>query len=370
MPENSTRPPAEHEQPPQLNLMATLIRLGAIGLLSLLVTAAFAYTGGWLAPGRLTPVRVVDGFEQVNGPHPGFRRNHAKGLCIAGVFESNGHGLRFSKASVFDLGQVPVVGRFALAGGQPYLPDSPQAVRSMALRFMLSDGEEWRTGMNDIPVFPFSTPEAFYEQLIASQPDPATGKPDPALMQDFLSRHPETARALSLIKNRPVSSSFANDTFNSLDAFFFVDPDGKQIPVRWSMVPGEPFAAATQPDSHDKNYLFDDVIARVGLQPLEWHLVATIGQPGDPTNDATIAWPDDRERVDLGTLVIDHVEGEDNGRCRDVNFDPLILPGGIEPSDDPLLNARSAVYSRSFTRRAGEAKPPSAIVTPPLSKGA
>jgi catalase len=370
MPENSTRPPAEHEQPPPLNLMATLVRLGAIGLFSLFVTAAFAFTGGWLTPNRLTPVRVIDGFERVNGEHPGFRRNHAKGLCIAGVFESNGQGLRFSKAGVFDMGQVPVVGRFALAGGQPYLPDAPQEVRSMALRFMLSDGEEWRTGMNDIPVFPVSTPEAFYEQLIASQPDLATGKPDPAMMQDFLARHPETVRALGLIKNRSVSSGFANDTFNSLDAFFFVNKDGNAVPVRWSMVPSLPFEAAAEPASPDKNYLFEDVIARVGRQPLEWHLVATIGQLGDPTNDATIAWPDDRQRVDLGTLVIDHVEGEDTGRCRDVNFDPLVLPEGIEPSDDPLLSARSAAYSRSFTRRTGEAKPPSAVITPPLSKGA
>jgi catalase len=368
MPEDPKRP--TDERTPPLNLMAALTRLGLIGLVSLLVTAAFAYAGGWLTPDRLTPVRVIDGFERVNGGHPGFRRNHAKGLCFAGVFESNGQGLRFSRASVFDMGQVPVIGRFALAGGQPYLADAPQDVRSMAVRFLLSDGEEWRTGMNDIPVFPFSTPEAFYEQLIASQPDPATGKPDPARMQDFLARHPETVRALALIKSRPISSSFANDTFNSLDAFFFVDPNGKQIPVRWSMVPGEPFEAAAEAASPDKNYLFDDVIARVGRQPLEWHLIATVGQPGDPTNDATIAWPDDRERVDLGTLVIDHVEGEDNGRCRDVNFDPLVLPDGIEPSDDPLLSARSAAYSRSFTRRAGETKAPSAVVTPSSSKGA
>ena len=38
-----------------------------------------------------------------------------------------------------------------------------------------------------------------------------------------------------------------------------------------------------------------------------------------------------------------------------------LLPDGIAPSDDPLLSARSAVYARSFTRRAGEPKQPSAI---------
>ena len=41
--------------------------------------------------------------------------------------------------------------------------------------------------------------------------------------------------------------------------------------------------------------------------------------------------------------------------------DPLVLPTGIAASDDPLLSARSATYSQSFTRRAGEAKPPSAV---------
>jgi len=41
----------------------------------------------------------------------------------------------------------------------------------------------------------------------------------------------------------------------------------------------------------------------------------------------------------------------------------MVLPAGIEPSDDPLLSARSAAYARSFTLRAGEKdeKPPSAV---------
>jgi catalase len=65
--------------------------------------------------------------------------------------------------------------------------------------------------------------------------------------------------------------------------------------------------------------------------------------------------------VDAGTLTLDKVEGEETSPARDLNFDPLVLPVGIAPSDDPLLSARSAVYSQSFTRRSGEAKTPSAI---------
>jgi catalase len=85
-------------------------------------------------------------------------------------------------------------------------------------------------------------------------------------------------------------------------------------------------------------------------------LIVVVGQPGNPTNDASHAWPAQREQVDVGTLTLDRAESDDAIAARDINFDPLVLPAGTTPSDDPLLSARSAVYSQSFTRRAGEKK--------------
>jgi catalase len=96
--------------------------------------------------------------------------------------------------------------------------------------------------------------------------------------------------------------------------------------------------------------------------------VITVGQPGDPTNDAAIQWPEGREQVDVGTLTLDLIESDDTSPARDINFDPLILPDGISPSDDPLLSARSAIYSQSFTRRAGETKEPSAVTPAEVRK--
>jgi catalase len=348
-----------------------LARLAAIGVIILAVVAGYAYVGGWLSPERLSPGHFTSTFEQANAIYPGFRRNHAKGLCLVGSFESNGQGTRLSKASVFAPGRIPVIGRFSLAGGQPYAADAATTVRALGLRFALAHGEEWRTAMIDLPLFPFKTPEAFYEQLVASRPDPVTGKPDPEKMKAFLAAHPETARVLDVIHAQPVASGFDNVAYNGLNAFRFVDGTGKSTPVRWSAVPVQPFAPAdpAKTAQPDKNYLFDDLIARVAHQPLQWHLVLTVGQPGDPTNDATIAWPADREKLDVGTLTVDRVEGEATGACRDVNFDPLILPAGIETSDDPLLSARSAVYSQSFTRREGEMKSPSAVQTPGAGAG-
>jgi len=351
-----------------------LVRLGAIGGVMLSVAGAFAYVGGWLSPVRLTQDRMMAAFQDANGTHAGFRRNHAKGVCVTGWFESSGEAAELSKAAVFRPGRVPLVGRFALAGGMPFQTDAPATVRSMALRFVPPGGEEWRTGMNNIPVFPVNSARGFYEQLLASSPNPATGKPDPERMKAFFAAHPEAVQALALIKKRQVTSGFANSTFNSLNAFRFLDAAGFSEAVRWSTVPVlQPSAAdSAEPSAAgDKNYLFDDLIAQIAQHPQQWRLIVTIGEADDPTNDATLPWPAGRRQIDAGTVTIDQASSEDNGRCTAVNYDPLVLPSGIEPSDDPLLSARSAAYARSFTLRAGEKgeKPPSAVTAREVQAG-
>ncbi len=357
--------------PPRLGKAGALARFTLIGVALAAVAATFAYFGGWLTPNELTPARLADGFEQVNGVHPGFRRNHAKGVGVAGFFEGNGNGVRLSKARVFQPGRVPVIGRFSLGGGQPYQADMPNTVRGLGLQFSPPDGRLWRTAMINMPVFPVRTPEAFYEQLLASKPDPSTGKPDPAKMEAFLASHPETEKALAIFKSHPVSSGFENSTFYGLNAFRFTNAAGDSIPVRWLMKPYQAFEpASAAPAPEDKNYLFDALIAAMHRQhALRWHLLVIIGQPGDPTNDATIPWPEERETVDVGTLTLDRVESEETSAATDINFDPLVLPYGMAPSDDPLLSARSAVYSQSFTRRAGEPKEPPAITPAYVRKG-
>jgi catalase len=360
LPSDSTA--SAEKQPAPLRTSA-LRRLLGIGVIILCVAGGFLYLGGWFSPNALTPARFVDAFERVAGVHSGFRRNHAKGVGVSGYFESNGAGARFSKAVVFNPGRVPVIGRFSFGGGDPNVVDAPNMVRGLGLLFWLPDGEEWRTAMVNLPVFPFQTPQAFYDNLVASQPDPKTGKPDPEKMAAFAASHPATMRALGIIQSHAPSSGFDNTAFNSLNAFLFIDAAGKSIPVRWTLAPVQPFAAASAAATAqtDKSYMFDELIASIQRHPLQWHLLVTIGQPGDPTNDATVAWPDGREQVDLGTLTLDHIESEETSLARDLNFDPLVLPSGMAPSDDPMLSARSAIYSQSFTRRAGEAKTPSEI---------
>jgi catalase len=329
-------------------------RLAAIGVAVLALAGGFAYTAGWLTPARLTAPRIINTFEAVAGRHPGYRRNHAKGLCVEGYFDSNGNGAALSRAAVFALGRTPVSGRFAVPGGNPSAPDTSSPVRSFALQFSLADGEQWRTGMNSTPVFAVHTPAQFYQQLLAAKPDPTTGKPDPAKLKAFYAANPETQPFQRWVKAHPPSSSLANAAYYSINAFLFTDASGTTRAVRWAVEPETPYAPITAAQQAEKNFLAADLNERLQQGPLRWHLILNVAQPGDPIDDATLQWPDDRQRVDAGTLVIERATSQENGECRDINFDPTILPAGIAPSNDPLLAARSAAYALSFKRRTRE----------------
>jgi catalase len=344
-----------------LTRRGALLGMGAVAGVAAVDVGGFAYAGGWLRPDVLTPPRFADRFEHIYGRHDGFRRNHAKGLSATGTFASNGAGAAICRAAVFQPGTVPLSGRFSLGGGLPDQADKPETVRGLGLLFQ-ANGQQWRTAMINLPVFTDSTPQGFYERLLASKPLPDTGKPDPQKMAAFLDRHPETAAAMKIIKQSSPSAGFADSTFHGLNAFYFTNSAGATVPVRWSAVPQEAPAAPGAPSSaHGKDYLFDDLIRVVAQRPLNWRLVLTIGEPGDPTNDATKPWPQARRSIDAGTITISAVQTEEAGNARDINFDPLVLPDGITASDDPLLAARSAVYARSFTRRAEEPKSPSEV---------
>jgi catalase len=329
-------------------------RLAAIAAVIGCAAGAFAWTAGWLTPARVNAPHIINTFETNYGPHPGYRRNHAKGLCVEGWFDSNGNGASVSSATVFAPGRTPVVGRFAIPGSNPSAPDASTPVRSMALLFQLQDGEQWRTGMNSTPVFAVHTPLQFFEQLAASRPDPSTGKPDPARLDAFYHNHPETLPFRQWVKAHPPASSFANTGFYSISAFIATDAHGHQHAIRWQTVPEAPYAPQTAAQKSDPNFLANDLKAQLAHGPLRWHLVITVAQPGDPTTDATQAWPADRTQIDAGTLVLQSASPQSEGVCRDVNFDPTILPAGLKPSNDPLLAARSAAYAISFNRRTRE----------------
>ncbi|UNB50384.1 catalase family peroxidase [Mycolicibacterium sp. YH-1] len=338
-----------------------LLGIAAIGGFLAVDVGATLYARGPVGSGgRLSPQAFIDAFRHVYGSHPGFRRNHAKGVAVSGYFDANGNGTELSRAAVFRSGRTPVVGRFSLPGGNPAVSDSANASRGLGLAFGYPGAEQWRTAMLNSPVFPDSSPQGFYDRLLASKPASDTGKPDPEVMSKFLAAHPETARAMATINRQQPTSGFGDSAYHGLNAFLFISAANEITPVRWTLVPMASTGTPAKPGS-GPNWLFDNLIGDIKAGPLRWRLLLTVGEPDDDVRDATVAWPPERRTVDAGTVVIDSIDTERRGNARDINFDPMVLPDGIEPSEDPLLPARSSVYAASFRRRAGETGGPSAV---------
>jgi catalase len=353
-------PPEPTPEPARPTSTLALVRahwpaVAGIAAIGLTAFVALAWTAGWIG-GRLTAQRMTDAIEATGAAHPGFRRAHAKGVCVYGTFRPSGAAAALSSARVFAQGETPVVGRMSIGGGDPHGADAKARVRSMALLLRTDDGDEWRTAMNSFPFFPVATPAGFHAQTLASTPDPNTGKPDPAKLAAFVAQYPEVKKFQEWAASAPWSDSWGNTAYNGVNAFRFTAANGSARFVRWSMRPHLPFAPldAERRNQADADFLATDLDARLAVAPLVWDMVVTIAAPGDAVNDPTQEWPDDREHVVAGTLELVRAEPQATGRCRDVNYDPLILPRGMAASDDPILEARSAVYSQSFNRRERE----------------
>lgn len=327
-----------------------------IALIVAAIAALFAWVGGWIGNRHLTPQQMANTAEAAGKPLPGFRRAHSKGVCFAGTFTPTPAAAALSTARAFTQPSIAVIGRFSTPGNNPYAPDSKAPVRGMALQLKTDDGQEWRIAMNSFPFFTVSTPEGFNALNRASLPDPATGKPDPAKIKAVVAQHPEIAAFQAWAKTAPQSDSLTNTRFNGVNAFRLFDARGVERVVRWSMRPRAPFVALSpeQLAQADPNFLSADLDRRVASGPQVWDMVLQFAAPGDAVNDPTKAWPDSRAETTIGTLSLTHAEPQTTGPCRDINFDPLILPKGIAGSDDPILHARSAVYSVSFNRRERE----------------
>ena len=328
--------------------------LFAIALIAGAVAIAFAWVAGWLTPNRLTPERFADAIEKGNGEvYPGFRRAHAKGVCVEGYFEGNGEGVALSSTRMFENVRTPFVGRMSVGGGSPYGLDNKARVRSMALELRSDDGQQWRMAMNSFPFFGVSSVQAFYDQTRANAPEPATGKPDPAKQAAFAEAHPEFKRFAAWAKDAPWSTSWANTTYNGVNTFRFINAAREVRNVRWSMQPLTAFEAMTpeQREAADGDFLSTDLQARLATDALRWDMVVTVADAGDVILDASQPWPESRQHITVGRVVVERTSPQTTGTCRDINFDPLVLPAGVESSGDPVLAARSAVYSVSFNRR-------------------
>lgn len=302
---------------------------------------------------QVDPNQMVDAFENAGGKFQGFRRSGAKGLCAVAEFIGNAEGRALSVASAFSGKPVPVVARFSMGGGNPKAPDNVKSQRNMSLQFDLPGNETWQMGNISAPIFGATTPQQLLNRLVALTPDAETKKVDADKVKAFNDANPETLLQGKYFASQPIPASFAKVNFWGVHAFGFTDAAGKKQFGKWVFEP----VGGTQGLSDDEakakgaEFLFDDLRQRVAAGPVQFDFMVQLAQPGDKIDSAVTPLPDDRKKVSLGRLTIKSVSPDAAGPCVAINYNPMVLPKGVEASSDPMLVARAAPYAISLSRR-------------------
>lgn len=320
--------------------------------LSLALVAALTVTAPALAA-EADPVAMIDAMQKSGGKHSGLRPSFAKGLCGQASFQPTAEAAGLSVAPTFQQAVTGTV-RLGTAGSTLTASDKAPTARGMSLALQLPDGSEHHFVLSSAPVFVVNDPTEFVAFIEARLPDPATGKPDPAKVKAFGDANPETLRQAAYMKDAPVPASFAHAPFFGVNTFFFTDGAGQRRPARWLVVPTAGVVGLTpeQLQSGPTEFLAEELRSRLASGPVTWDVFLQFPREGDPLEDATVMWPDDRERMKVGTIAVSEVDAAgETGACHAMMFDPLLLPEGIEPSDDPVLLVRSPAYAESLTRR-------------------
>jgi len=107
------------------------------------------------------------------------------------------------------------------------------------------------------------------------------------------------------------------------------------------------------PDAKTKSphFLVEELKTRLMSGPIKFRMMVQLPNAGDPTNDPSLVWPDDRKTVDLGMISITSVFADSDAAQKALVFFPTTLTDGIELSDDPFPALRTSVYALSFARR-------------------
>lgn len=299
-----------------------------------------------------TASKTVDVMNQIWGRHPGLRANHTKGVVAEGTFLPTPDAAKLSTASIFAGKPVPVTVRFSDSTGIPAIPDAaPDAnPHGMGLQFRPEGGGEVDLVLNSLGFFPVRTGEEFLQLLQAGAASPP-GQPKPTELDRFIASHPAVPKAVATART---PTSFAREVYNGIDAFVFVAADGTKQPFRFHVVPaaGTEYMTPEQAAQASPDALVAELPQRLAKGPVRFRVLAQLPAPGDPTDDATQPWPEDRKLADLGTLTVTR-PAQDNAAAQSaLHLLPNRLEPGIELSDDPLILARVQAYVISFGRRA------------------
>jgi catalase len=306
------------------------------------------------------PVQAVQAIMAATGEHPGNRVAHARGTVLAGSFTATPAAAGLTRAAHMQGDPVDVTVRFSNGGGDPGVPDyAAREGRGMATKFYLPDGEKTDIVALSLPCFFVRTPEDFVEFTRTREPVPETGEPDMAKVGAFLEAHQEALPAIQFVLGAKPPVSYATVAYNSIHSFRWENAEGeaRYVRYRWEPEAGEQALEPEEAKELGKDYLQRDIAERV-KDGVAFRLFVVLAEDDDAVDDPTVAWPEEREKVEVGRLELTGLD-ETREKGDDVMvMDPTRMIDGIETSDDQILVFRPRAYAVSVQRRSGLPPPP------------
>ncbi|MFL5867258.1 MAG: catalase family peroxidase [Thermoleophilaceae bacterium] len=296
--------------------------------------------------------QAVNAINDISGVHPGHRSAHAKGVLLTATFTPTAEAAGLTTAAHMQGEPVRATVRFSNGGGNPEIPDYAREGRGMAVKFYLPDGSTTDIVALSIPCFFARTPEDFLEFTRLRKPDPETGQPNMEKLGAWLGEHPEAQQSVQAAVGASPPESYATAAYNSIHSFSWVDSEGNGRWLRYRFVPEEGERSISDEEARERgrHYLAEDIVERSGAA---FKLLVVLAEDGDPIDDPTAAWPEERQKVEVGRLELG---GEDTEREQGDDvlvLDPTRVTDGIELSDDPILRFRPRAYAVSVERRSG-----------------
>ncbi|KAM0255248.1 hypothetical protein ACHAQJ_005956 [Trichoderma viride] len=279
------------------------------------------------------------------------RPSHARGVFVTGSFTPTDEARQLSTAPHFNSPSTPVIARFSLFTGIPDLPanDVKATPHGFAVRFLIGDDAKTDIICQSSVFFPGSTAEEILAVFQSFRDN---------TIEEYAKNHPEAADFLQ--EDRKVPTNFGTQSFYSINAFKFVNASGESAFIRYRWIPlsGRHFLTQSELEAKGPNFLFDELPDVFAQGPISFKLVAQVAGEGDVTDNSTKIWPEDRKLVELGVLSLTKTASKEDLPPQKQTIVYNVHPGvqGIEPSADPIIAARSAIYRISGqTRRNAEA---------------
>jgi catalase len=325
-------------------------------------------TVGEYGPVLLQDLNLFEKNAQFNRERIPERVVHAKGAGAHGYFVVTDDITKYCKAKIFSAvgKKTNLFVRFSQVVGEKGSPDTEREVRGFAIKFYTEEGI-WDMVGNDLPVFFVRDGIKFPDFIHSEKKNPNSNLFDPDMAWDFISLHPESVHALTMLySDRGTPASYRNIHSFGNHTFKFVNDKDEVHYVKIHVKAQEGFKTLTLEESkriksEDADYLVRDLHNHLNSgKEVKYDLCVQI-MPVDEAPkykfnvlDVTKVWyHKDYPLHKIGEIVLNRNPTNFFAETEQVAFCPANLVPGIEPTNDKLLQARLIAYNDTQRHRLG-----------------